>query len=216
MNVVIVHGWEGHPDEGWFPWLKEELTKKGHFVNVLKMPHPDEPVIAEWVSFLEKNVIKETILIGHSIGCQTILRFLEKTSKKIPYVFFIAGWVTLQGLETQEEKEVAKPWLETPINYKKIRTHKTKFTAFFSDNDPYVPFKENSDIFKKELNAKIILEKEKGHFAGSDGISEIPNLLKELFLITLVKKSKLSEKDAEEIGKKIRENVARKFKAMKY
>ena len=24
-RVFIVHGWGGHPDEGWFPWLSSEL-----------------------------------------------------------------------------------------------------------------------------------------------------------------------------------------------
>jgi predicted alpha/beta hydrolase family esterase len=24
-RVFIIHGWEGYPEEGWFPWLKKEL-----------------------------------------------------------------------------------------------------------------------------------------------------------------------------------------------
>jgi hypothetical protein len=26
-RVFIIHGWEGYPEEGWFPWLKKELEK---------------------------------------------------------------------------------------------------------------------------------------------------------------------------------------------
>ena len=28
-RVFIVHGWDGYPEEVWFPWLKKELEAKG-------------------------------------------------------------------------------------------------------------------------------------------------------------------------------------------
>jgi esterase/lipase len=33
-KVFIIHGWDGYPEEGWFPWLKKELEKKGFSVFV--------------------------------------------------------------------------------------------------------------------------------------------------------------------------------------
>ena len=27
-RAFIIHGWDGYPAEGWFPWLKRELEKK--------------------------------------------------------------------------------------------------------------------------------------------------------------------------------------------
>jgi len=27
-KIIIVHGWDGSPKHGWFPWLKNELEKK--------------------------------------------------------------------------------------------------------------------------------------------------------------------------------------------
>ena len=48
-----------------------------------------------------------------------------------------------------------------------------KSIAIFSDNDPLVPITD-SKIFEKELGAKIIIENNKGHFSGSDGITELP------------------------------------------
>jgi hypothetical protein len=26
-KVIIAHGWDGHPQEGWFPWLKSTLVE---------------------------------------------------------------------------------------------------------------------------------------------------------------------------------------------
>lgn len=46
MNrVFIIHGWEGYPKEGWFPWLKKELEDKGVEVHVPQLPNADAPEI---------------------------------------------------------------------------------------------------------------------------------------------------------------------------
>src|SRR3989344_1578451 len=67
-RVIIVHGWDGHPEEGWFPWLKDKLEKKEFQVQVPTMPKPGEPKINLWVSRLAKvvgNVDKNTFFVGH-------------------------------------------------------------------------------------------------------------------------------------------------------
>ena len=79
-RVIIVHGWDGHPQEAWFPWLESELEKRGFEVQIPSMPNPPKPKIDDWVKHLSKSaksIDKDTVLVGHSIGCQTILRYLE-------------------------------------------------------------------------------------------------------------------------------------------
>ena len=79
-RVFIIHGWGGKP-AGWLLWLKEELGKKGFEASTLEMPNSEKPEIEEWVGYLSEQageVDKDTYFVGHSIGCQTILRFLEK------------------------------------------------------------------------------------------------------------------------------------------
>src|SRR3989338_7844944 len=151
-RVFIVHGWEGSPKSDWFTWLKFELEKRKFIVEVLAMPDSDAPVIGSWISFLDKKVKRldeKTYFIWHSIGCQAILRYLEKIPKniKVGGCVFVAGWFSLKGLESKEEWEIAKPWLETKINFKKIKKHTKKFVAIFSDNDPWVPL-ENKVVFE--------------------------------------------------------------------
>lgn len=183
-RVFIVHSWDGFPEEGWYPWLKKELESKGFVVQVPSMPNPDEPKIEEWASFL-KNIVgkpnKETYFIGHSIGCQTILRYLESIQDniKIGGAVFVAGWFNLINLETEEERIIAKPWLETPIKLNKVLNHTKNIVAIFSDNDPFVPLSD-SKIFKKKLKAKIIIESNRGHFSGSDGITKLPIVLESI------------------------------------
>ena len=182
--VFIIHGWVGYPKEGWFSWLKKEFEKRGFKVFVPKMPDAGKPKINAWVSKLRKlakDADENTYFVGHSIGCQAIMRYLEKLpkGKKVGGAIFVAGWTSLTN-QTPEEKPIAKPWLETKINFAKVKKSAKKFVAVFSNNDPYAPFSKNSKVFKQKLGAKIILEKNKSHFSGSDGVKKLPIVLSEL------------------------------------
>ncbi|KKR02536.1 MAG: hypothetical protein UT29_C0001G0016 [Candidatus Yanofskybacteria bacterium GW2011_GWA1_39_13] len=183
-RVFIIHGWEGFPEEGWFPWLKKDLESKGFEVVVPQMPDPIEPKIEQWVSFLSRlvgDVDEDTYFVCHSIGCQAVIRYLETLdNKKLGGVIFVAGWFALTGLETQEDQDMAKPWLETPIDFNKVKSVTNNFVAIFSDNDPYVP-PNNQNVFRDKLGCKIIVENSKGHFSGPmDGMIELPIVLEEL------------------------------------
>ena len=183
-KVIIVHGWEGNPNNCWFPWLKKELEKNGFEVIIPKMPNSDEPKINPWVSKLKEISgfpNEETYFVGHSIGCQAIMRYLETLSEKtkIGGIIFVAGFFNLPFLETEEEKKIAKPWLEIPINTNKIKTLTKSIIAIFSDDDPDVPVSD-SKLFKERLNAKIIIEHNKGHFSDDAGIVELPVILNEI------------------------------------
>jgi hypothetical protein len=189
-RVFMIHGWGGQPDVGWMLWLKKELEKKGFEVIAPQMPNTEKPKIEEWVGFLEQKVDEpdeNTYFVGHSIGCQTILRYLEKLpeNKKVGGALFVAGWFNLkpEATEDGEDAEIAKPWIETPIDCKKVLTHTKKFIAIFSDNDPFAPV-EDSELFKKRLGAKIIIEHNKGHFTGENNVFELPVGLEELVKIT--------------------------------
>lgn len=183
-RLYIIHGWQGYPEEGWFPWLKKEAESKGFKTEVPAMPNTEEPKIEEWVSYLKRLVgkaDKDTYFVGHSIGCQAILRYLESTDKRVGGIVFVGGWIHLlpASYEEKEDKEIAKPWLETTINWNKIKNN--KFICIFSDNDPYVPVGD-SKIFKEKLEAKIIIEHDMGHFSESDGdkIKKLPIVLESL------------------------------------
>ena len=79
-RAFIIHGWGCYPEEGWFPWLKKELEARDFEVQIPAMPDSDTPKIKPWVSHLNELVgvcDEQTYLIGHSIGCQTILRYIE-------------------------------------------------------------------------------------------------------------------------------------------
>jgi predicted alpha/beta hydrolase family esterase len=180
MNrAIIVHCWEGIPNYCWYPWLKRELESKGFHVEVPAMPDTDHPRQDAWVPKL-REVIGEPdeglILIGHSVGCITILRYLErlKPDQRIKGVILVAGFTDDLGYEE------LKNYFETPIDFETIKSCCPKFIAIHSDNDPYVDMK-HADIFKEKLDAKIIVKKEMGHFSGEiedeQACTELPDVL---------------------------------------
>ncbi len=183
-RAFIIHGWDFNPKMNWYSSLKKDLEKKGFVVMVPSMPNTSEPKIEEWVQHLKKTVGKldnNTYFIGHSMGCQTIMRYLEKENYngKVGKIVFVAGWFKLDNLEGEEVEEIARPWLETPIDFSKVKKKINNLTVFLSSNEPYGFVKENSAVFKEKLGAKVNMLKDRGHFTQDDGITEIKEILKE-------------------------------------
>lgn len=180
-RIFIVHGWSGSPHSDWMPWLKKELEAKGLQVFVPQMPDTDEPRIAKWVPALAQAVGKaddETYFVGHSMGCQAIIRYLETLPEGIGVggAVFVAGFFRhITNLEPEPEAEdVEREWINTPIDTNKAKGHLSKSIAIFSDNDPYVTL-DNQEDFKNKLNSEILIEHARGHYTGGDdGITELP------------------------------------------
>lgn len=186
-RVFIIHGWGGNPDEPMLKWVRESLQVKGCEVLAPLMPHPDVPTIDDWVNFLKetiKDLDENTILIGHSVGCQTIIRYLESLpeNEKAGQVVLIAPWMilSLENLGEDEDPEIAKPWMETPIDFDKVKLHSDNFTGIFSTDDPFVPLSVNENLLKEKLGAKTIVLENKGHFTEEDGVTELPEVLTEI------------------------------------
>lgn len=179
-RVFIIHGWEAGPEMHWFPWLKEKLEGQGFAVTAPAMPNTMEPKIKEWLKELARVVGKsdgQTYFVGHSIGCQTILRYLAKGRQvQAGGAVLVAPWFRLINLETEETEKIARPWLETPLDFNKVKRATTKIVGIFSNNDPYVPL-INSEILKKKLEAEIIIVPNAGHFNFEDGVSQLPAAL---------------------------------------
>jgi predicted alpha/beta hydrolase family esterase len=185
-RVFIAHGWDGTPQEGWFPWLKQELETKGFEVFVPQLPDTANPRIYNWVPALAQAVgtpDEQTYFVGHSMGCQAIVRYVETLpdGQKIGGAVFVAGFFKhLTGLEDDPAvQETDKHWLGAPIDLEKVKSHLPKSVAVFSDDDPWVPL-DNQDDFRDKLGSEIVIEHDKKHFSGSDGNVELPVALEKI------------------------------------
>lgn len=185
MNkIYIVHCWDGTKDDGWYPWLDKQLSNENNIVYRFDMPNTASPDIDEWVSFLDSKVEsldENTFFVGHSIGCQTIMRYLQtKNMCKIGGILFVAPWLELLdfAIEDEESYNVAKPWLNTKIDFEKVKQFTNNINCIFSDNDYFVSL-DQKDKFEKLLDAKTIVVIGKGHISQDDGVYELKEILEE-------------------------------------
>ena len=185
MNkIYIVHCWDGTKDDGWYPWLDKQLSNENNIVYRFDMPNTTSPDINEWVSFLDSKVEsldENTFFVGHSIGCQTIMRYLKtKNMCKIGGILFVAPWLELLdfAIEDEESYNVAKPWLNTKIDFEKVKQFTNNINCIFSDNDYFVSL-DQKDKFEKLLDANTIVVSGKGHISQDDGVYELKEILEE-------------------------------------
>jgi predicted alpha/beta hydrolase family esterase len=185
-RVYLIHGWEGNPQNYWFPWLKSKLEAEGFEVVVPAMPEPDTPKKSLWVNYLldlVPNPDKDTYFIGHSMGCQAIQRYLENLpeGKEIGGAVLVAGWINDPRWEgrTEEKLKVVEDWYEKPKDYELMKKRCGKFVSIYSTDDPFVP-QQNWQEAEKELDAKLIMIENKGHFDDEAGDKELPEVFDSL------------------------------------
>ena len=179
MNAFIIHGIEGHSEENWFPWLKDELNKINIDAVVPQFPNDDNPKLDEWLDFFKKyenNINEDSILVGHSLGVSFILNFLEKNNKKIKAAFFTAGFT---GKIDNGYNEKMKSFIDKEFDFEKIEDNCKKFFIYNSDNDPYVPLEKGKEL-ARNLDSELIIVNNAGHFNAEAGYTEFPLLLEDI------------------------------------
>ncbi|MFH1462517.1 MAG: alpha/beta hydrolase [bacterium] len=181
-RVFLIRGWGGFPEEGWRPWLKNELEKRGFAVSVPAMPDSEHPRMAAWLKQLKDTVgepDKNCYFVSHSLGCVTILRYLEalEDGQNIGGAVLVAGFTDMK-ITVAEDEDIRElsTFFEREINFNEIKKRCGKFVAIHSDNDPFVDLRY-AEIFQEKLGAKIVREKARGHFSGDDGVRELPSAL---------------------------------------
>ena len=116
QRVVIVPGMGCTPARecNWYAWLEETLIKdpSGRFTVILEdMPDPHAARESRWVPFIRQTlkVDEKTILVGHSSGCNAIMRLLEH--EKVLGVVLVAAAHTDLGSEDEKASEYFnRPW----------------------------------------------------------------------------------------------------------
>lgn len=179
-NIYVVHGYTANSKANWYPDLKNHLESESIVVHIFDMPSPHAPVEKEWLDLLEAKITnfdEKSIYIGHSLGCVTILKFLEdKNIDNIESLFLVSGFVEDSPIPELSE------FVDGKINYSKfIETIKNRIVVSAEDDD-IIPYQYSEKLAKK-LNAQFNLLKTGKHFIDRDGF------VKFLYLISLVKET---------------------------
>lgn len=181
-RIFIIHGYKSSPTDCWFPWVKNELEKRGFTVSVPRLTSPDKPNLEEWLQIIKEEVVKpdeNTYFIGHSLGAIAIVRYLETLKKeKIGGAIFVAG----RFLFHKRKSNNIIGFFETPIHWSKVKKVAGRTIGIYAIDDPLVST-ENGRLLEQKLGTKLVLEKNKGHFSTNDGILKLPIVLKSILSI---------------------------------
>ncbi|MFH1590022.1 MAG: alpha/beta hydrolase [archaeon] len=163
-NFIFIHSTGGNPSECWYPWLETELKNKGCKVMSPSFPTPEGQTLNNWLNAFEPywNKINEnTVLVGRSIGAPFVLSLLERINVRIKAAFLVAGFASDIG--RPEFNDYIDTFVENPFDWQKIRNNCEQFFVYHAEDDPIVDLKYGKEL-AKQLNTKLILVKDGGHF----------------------------------------------------
>jgi predicted alpha/beta hydrolase family esterase len=174
MRIVIAHGYLADPSRHWFPWLVERYGVDS--VTVLALPDPESPDFETWVHAASAgigSVDEETVLIGHSLGCVTLLHALNR----IEGPWSLGGLVLVAGfVDPLPNLPKLDAFTAEPLDLDRIRRNTPVRHVLRSDDDDVVagPLTERLATL---LDAPVTVVPGAGHFVDRQGVSEVPALL---------------------------------------
>lgn len=186
-RVVIVPRWAGGATDDWYPWIREQLRLDpgGELrVEIVELPNPDAPVIDQCVAELTSKLgaeledLRSTILVGHSVGCQALLRYLAELTPSPASassssagvevgperLLCVAGWWTID-----EPWPSIRPWIDTSLDLPRLRANTAGgVTVLLSDDDPFTrDWRENKATWEQRLDADVRVASGGRHFNGA-------------------------------------------------
>lgn len=171
MRIVLVHGLNSSPSQNFWPWLADELRKRGHEVFAPQLPNAAEPNCQEWVDEIDRSIARpggDTVFIGHSLGCVALLHYLEQADMEgTPKSVILVSPVFHIGAEKFES------FFVPPVDFDTAMWKGQEFVVVHSKDDDKVPF-DHAEKYVKELNGELKALETGKHFIEA---TELPLLL---------------------------------------
>ena len=176
-RVGIVYGWCGSSALHWQTWLARKCRKLGMKTAYPKLPNKQRPKLGEWMTALGKalpRVDEETALVGHSLGCNAILRFLKRKSvKRVGLVVLVAPLSLKQVLES--DAPFVAPFLRD-LDCAAARKKALRIVVLVSNDDSWSDLKDVRMLARK-LGAELRVVRGGGHLNASAGFHSFPEVL---------------------------------------
>lgn len=170
--MLIVHGYDSHPDDHWFGWLRSALGEAGVAATAVPLPSPQAPVADEWRAAIATALGTPdagTWVVAHSLGCISAVRALAALPEpwELGGLVLVAGFTgRLAGLPELDE------YLADDVETGTVRARTRTRVVLRSDADPYVPA-ASTDALADRLGAKLHVVPGAGHFMADDGVSAL-------------------------------------------
>ena len=182
VRVFIIHGYGATVADHWFPWLAQQLRRRG--MEVVPVPLPDSlhPDYGRWQDALARTVgmpSGRTVLVAHSLGTVSLLHYLSRIRPhKIGGLVLVSAFgARIPTLPQINGFDVDGYVDRCPIDFAAVRRMTDRIALFTADNDNIVP-PENTRRLARQLGGKPEEITGGGHFLGSDGFTEFPQVLR--------------------------------------
>lgn len=177
-SAFIIHGSRGSKDAHWYPWLKQKLEERDFKIFLPQFPIEEKQTLQNWLDILQpfKDSLKDSILIGHSLGVPFILNVLNQSEVKAKAAFLVSGFSG--HLEAEGEPNL-DDFAERGFDWRKIKENCDKFYVIHSDNDPYIPLGKAEEL-ANNLGVDVTLVKGGEHFQAKSGFKTFDLLLEKI------------------------------------
>lgn len=171
-RLLVIPRWAGRPESDFYPWLLTTLRTERPTLfgeaRALALPRPEEPDVAAWPQAISEalgsdpDVLANTYVLAHSVGCQALLRSLGQ----LPAGLSIAGFLAVAGWFTIDQPwDSIRPWLAPVPALERVRTAAPKRLVLLSDNDPFTrDSAANQREWEDRLGAHVKLAPSGLHF----------------------------------------------------
>ena len=174
-RAIIIHGYAATPSDHWFGWLGEHLESAGIPTLIPALPVPEAPDPRSWLNAAQQIGIPDegTILIAHSLGCLTVLRYLAALQRpwRLGTLILVAGF--LERLPTLPNLD---GYIGEGCDVSFIPGHIGRLTVIRSDDDPCVPT-DHTDRLAHQLMVTPQVVTGAGHFLAENGVTAVPEVL---------------------------------------
>lgn len=181
-QILFAHsgGAQDGPGKGSYDfvkWLQKSLGT-GYEITYPIIEDPEAPTYGMWKTMLDIEFSKldeEIILIGHSLGGSTLLKYLSENESdvKIDGLFLVAAPYWGEKGWNVEEFKLKK-------DFSKSLPAIASVHLFHCTNDPFVPF-EHLKLYQKKLPNAVIHELRGNFHSFADGLQELVETIKNLY-----------------------------------
>ncbi|MBD7952052.1 RBBP9/YdeN family alpha/beta hydrolase [Oerskovia rustica] len=174
-RVVVVHGLGASSDNHWFGAVRDRYTPHGVEVLVPDLPRSQAPDLDTWLDVLADAIgplDEGTVLVGHSLGCVTILQHLaaRQDEWRLGGLALVAGFVEEVPGIPEVDHFVERPLAPDAVAARSRRRH-----VVVADADPVVP-RRLTETLARVLDADLTVVEGGGHFVAGGGFDRLPAL----------------------------------------
>ena len=185
-KALILHWWEWTSESHWFLWLAKQLELQWYETIVPDLPGTEFPVLEEQVDFLDQFSLGQgDLIVGHSLGCQVWLKYIEEQKLNNIKVIFVAPSYNYLADELGDDRlgdafVCMSNAFNTENNFRQINKLWNSYVVMLSDDDPYIN-SFNAKQFYGQLDKNSFVDfSKKWHFGVDSWVIEFPELLQYL------------------------------------